>query len=92
MNSLWVNRAPQTFVRNITTPTLILHGTNDLYTNIGNSQEMYQALKELGRTVEFVTYPRAKHGLRTEPNQYVNVLDRTVDWFVRHLKGGGRRP
>jgi acylaminoacyl-peptidase len=87
MNSLWVSRAPQTFVKNITTPTLILHGTEDPYTNAANSREMYQALKELGRTVEFVTYPRASHGLRSEPNQNANVLSRTVEWFVRHLKG-----
>jgi dipeptidyl aminopeptidase/acylaminoacyl peptidase len=91
MNSLWVGRAPQTFVSSITTPTLILHGTEDQYTDISNSREMYRALKELGRTVEFVTYPRAGHGLRTEPNQYINSLERTVDWFVRFLKQPGPR-
>ncbi len=84
MNSLWVSRAPQTYVKNITTPTLILQGTEDKYTNISNSREMYQALKELGKTVEFVIYPRAEHGLRTEPNQYINVMERTVGWFKKY--------
>ena len=83
-NSLWISRAPQTYVRNVVTPTLILQGTEDQYTNISNSREMYQALKELGCTVEFVVYPRAEHGLRTEPNQYINVLERSVMWFEKY--------
>jgi dipeptidyl aminopeptidase/acylaminoacyl peptidase len=87
MNSLWVKQAPMTFVKNITTPTLILQGTADMYTNISNSREMYQALKELGRTVEFVVYPRAEHGLRTEPNQYINVMERAVGWFKKYALG-----
>jgi len=87
MNSRWVKQAPQTYVKNITTPTLILQGTEDKYTNISNSREMYQALKELGKTVEFVIYPRAEHGLRTEPNQYINVMERTVGWFKKYALG-----
>jgi dipeptidyl aminopeptidase/acylaminoacyl peptidase len=88
MNSLWIRTAPQTYVRNIVTPTLILQGTEDEYTNISNSREMYAALKELGRTVEFVVYPRAEHGLHTEPNQYINVLERSVEWFKKYAVGG----
>lgn len=84
MNNLWIKTAPQTYVKNITTPTLILQGTEDQYTNISNSREMYAALKELNRTVEFVVYPRAEHGLRTEPNQYINVLERSVDWLMKY--------
>jgi dipeptidyl aminopeptidase/acylaminoacyl peptidase len=87
MNNLWIRTAPQTYVRNIVTPTLILQGTEDVYTNISNSREMYAALKELGRTVEFVVYPRAEHGLRTEPNQYLNVLERSVRWFNTYALG-----
>lgn len=84
-NSLWVSRAPQTYARNIATPTLIHHGTEDRYTNISNTREMYQALKALGRDVEFVTYPGAGHGLRTKPNQWRNAIERTVDWVLRHI-------
>ncbi|MGE5316254.1 MAG: S9 family peptidase [Acidobacteriota bacterium] len=87
MQNLWFKTSPQTYVKNIVTPTLILQGTEDQYTNISNSREMYAALKELGRTVEFVVYPRAEHGLRTEPNQYINVLERSVSWFKKYAMG-----
>ncbi|MBE0642600.1 MAG: S9 family peptidase [Bacteroidetes bacterium] len=78
----WINRAPQTYVRNIVTPTLILQGDKDQYTNISNSREMYQALKELGRNVEFVVYHGAGHGLRTFPNQWIDSMERTVAWIT----------
>ncbi|MFZ1731451.1 MAG: S9 family peptidase [Bacteroidota bacterium] len=81
MNNPWISRAPQTFVKNIVTPTLILQGDRDQYTNISNSREMYQALKELGRDVEFVVYHGANHGLRTFPNQWIDSMERSVRWI-----------
>ena len=83
-NSLWISTAPQTYTASISTPTLILHGTEDRYTNIANSREMYAALNERGVEVEFVTYPRAGHGLRTEPNQYIDAVERTMAWFRKY--------
>ena len=87
-NNLYIARAPQTFVKNITTPTLILQGTEDEYTNIANSREMYQALKELGRTVEFITYEGEGHGLRNKPNNYIDSIERTVQWMKKHVLEG----
>jgi dipeptidyl aminopeptidase/acylaminoacyl peptidase len=78
----WISRAPQTFVKNIITPTLILQGDRDQYTNISNSREMYQALKSLGRDTEFVIYHGANHGLRTFPNQWIDSMQRTVHWLM----------
>lgn len=86
MNNLWVNRSPAFYVTNITTPVLILQGEKDLYTNIANSQEMYQALKTLNRAVEYVVYPREGHGIRNEPQHYLNMLSRGLAWFNKYLK------
>jgi hypothetical protein len=47
---------------------------------------MFTALKKLGRTVEFVRYPREGHGFQ-EPNHRVDVLERILIWFDRWLKG-----
>ena len=83
-NNLWISRAPQTYVRNITTPVLILQGDEDLYTNIANSTEMYQALHEMGRDVEYVVYHGAGHGLYDTPNQWIDSVERMVAWITRH--------
>ncbi len=88
MNHLWVNRSPAFYVQNIQTPVLILQGDKDQYTNLANSQEMYQALKTLGKKVEFVVYPREGHGIRNEPQHYLNMLKRGLNWFKKYLKEG----
>lgn len=85
MNHLWVNRSPAFYVQNIQTPVLILQGEKDRYTNIANSQEMYQALITLGKTVEYVVYPREDHGIRNEPQHYLNMLNRGLNWFKKYL-------
>ncbi len=87
----YLERAPQTYAQNITTPVLILHGEEDTLTNISNSREMYTALRLLGRTVQFVVYPREGHGFR-EPNHRIDSLRRTIEWFDRYCKGEGTSP
>ncbi|NOY05891.1 MAG: prolyl oligopeptidase family serine peptidase [Chlorobi bacterium] len=86
MNNLFVQRSPAFYVTNITTPVLILHGTKDKYTNLANSQEMYQALKELGREVEFVVYDGEGHGLRRKPANYHDSIERALVWFFKYLR------
>ena len=81
----YVKYSPAFYVQNIRTPVLILHGERDRYTNLANSQEMYQALKTLGREVKFVVYPREGHGLGREPNHRRDVVHRAKKWFDRHL-------
>lgn len=83
--TLYLERAPQTYVKNITTPVLIMHGEEDRLTNLANSREMYTALKLLGRTVQFVIYPREGHGFR-EPNHQIDSLRRTIEWFDTYVK------
>jgi acylaminoacyl-peptidase len=85
MNHLWVNRSPAFYVQNIQTPVLILQGDKDQYTNLANSQEMYQALKILNKPVEFVVYPGEGHGIRNQPQHYLNMLTRGLNWFKKYL-------
>ncbi|HEV8449491.1 MAG TPA: alpha/beta fold hydrolase [Gemmatimonadaceae bacterium] len=44
------------------TPFLLLQGESDLTDPIGQSQEMYRALRQAGVSVQLVTYPRDDHG------------------------------
>lgn len=86
MNNLYINRSPAFHVTKIKTPTLILQGEKDKYTDVANSREMYQALNTIGIPVEFVLYPGEGHGIRNKPYHYINVLERTVGWFEKYLK------
>ena len=46
---LWDRLSPFTYVENIVTPTLIMGGAEDWNVPIHNSEQLYQALKKLGR-------------------------------------------
>lgn len=86
---LYLERSPAKHAANIKTPVLIFHGDDDTNTFIANSQEMYQALRLMGRTVEFVRLPREGHEYG-EPNHLVEFANRSLAWMDRYVKGATR--
>ncbi|WP_438483397.1 S9 family peptidase [Oleiharenicola lentus] len=79
--------SPLTYVENIKTPLLIKHGDTDFRTGVIQSQILYKSLKQLGRDVEYVRYPRATHELSRsgEPKQRLDRLVRYEEFFRRYL-------
>jgi len=79
--------SPLTYVENITTPLLIKHGDVDFRTGVVQSQMLYKSLKQLGREVEYVRYPRATHELSRsgEPKQRLDRLVRYEEFFRRYI-------
>lgn len=86
---LYLERSPARYADRIKTPVLIVHGDEDTNTFISNSKEMYQALKALGRKVQFVRYPREPHGFE-EPNHRLDTAARWLAWMNEHVRGGPR--
>jgi dipeptidyl aminopeptidase/acylaminoacyl peptidase len=81
---LYWDRSPMKYVRNVKTPTLILHGQNDTRVPIAQAQEFYRALLERNVPVEFVVYPRENHGF-TEPRHLLDRMRRYVTFFAKYL-------
>ena len=77
--------SPITYIKNARTPTLILQGEADKTDPIGQSQQLYRALKRYGVKSDFVVYPREPHGIQEEKHA-IDVLDRMLDWFDAYLK------
>ena len=82
---LWDGISPFMYVENITTPTLFIHGEKDWNQPVIHSEQMYQAMKYLGREVSLVVYPGAYHGIR-RPVYHHDLLTRFVDWFDKYVK------
>ncbi len=74
-------------VEKITTPTLIMGGEIDWNVPILNSEHLYQALRQLGRTTQLVVYPGQHHGIG-KPSYQKDVLDRYLAWYDKYVKGG----
>lgn len=73
------------YVRNVKTPTLILHGKEDPCVPVEQGHEFFRALKELGVETKFVIYPREGHGWQ-ERKHKIDSFQRHLDWFNKHLK------
>jgi len=90
----WKNReiyerlSPFNKVENIHTPTLIMGGEIDWNVPIINSEQLYEALKTMGRTAELVVYPGEYHGF-TKPTHLKDRYERYLAWYAKYLKGEG---
>jgi len=85
---LCMEKSPITYVKNMKTPLLIIHSENDYRCPMEQGEQLYIALKKLGRTTEFVRFPGEPHGLsRTgKPKHRKERLQHIVRWFNRYLK------
>lgn len=83
---IWDKLSPFNYVENVTTPTLIVGGEKDWNVPIINSEQLYQALKRLGRTTQLVVYPGESHGIDT-PSYIKDLYERYLDWYGKYVKG-----
>lgn len=81
---LYHARSAMSHVNNVTTPTLLLHGDQDIRVPIAQSYELYWALKHRGVDTQFVIYPREPHS-NVELFHQADLLQRVVEWFGRYL-------
>jgi dipeptidyl aminopeptidase/acylaminoacyl peptidase len=72
----------------IVTPTLFLCGEQDFNVPLLNSEQMYQALRSLGRETELVIYPGEYHQIR-KPSYRRDRLERYLGWYGRYLTKEG---
>jgi dipeptidyl aminopeptidase/acylaminoacyl peptidase len=86
----WTRISPFFQVDKITTPTLILGGSEDVNVPLLNAEQLYQALRRLGRDTELVIYPGQSHGI-SKPSYQKDRYERYLAWYGKYLKGEGAR-
>lgn len=82
---LYVERSPLFRADEITTPLLLLHGTEDTNVPPGESEQLYAALEVLDREVEYVRIQGANHGVVRYPEREL-WTETILAWFERTLK------
>jgi len=82
-----MEKSPITYVENMKTPLLIIHSENDYRCPMEQGEQLFAALKKLGRTVEFVRFPNEPHGLSRmgKPKHREERLQHIIRWFDRYL-------
>ena len=71
-------------IKNVVTPTQILHGENDLRVPFTQGQEFYVALKRRGVQTEMAVYPRTPHG-PSAPKLLMDVSPRILNWLDKYI-------
>jgi dipeptidyl aminopeptidase/acylaminoacyl peptidase len=86
VDRLW-RQSPLAHVADIRTPLLLLQGEADRRCPPSDSEQLFVALRVLGRTVEYVLYPEESHVYQASgrPDRRIDRMNRTLDWFDRHL-------
>jgi dipeptidyl aminopeptidase/acylaminoacyl peptidase len=75
--------SPLALVGNVTTPTMVLVGLNDLRTTVGEAEQYYQALQLRHVPTELYEIPGAAHVV-IRPSQLAAQSTAIVEWFGRY--------
>lgn len=78
--------SPVEYAVEVQTPLLITHGEQDRRVPISQAEQYYRTLKKLGRTVEFLRFPREGHGIQ-EPRHRLFLDSEQEAWFRTHVLG-----
>ena len=87
-SSFYLERSPITYVRNIETPLLLIHSELDYRCPMEQAEQMYTALRWLGKEAMLVRFPDENHELSRsgKPRHRVERLQFICDWFDSHIK------
>lgn len=83
--TLYTQQSPLFHADKINTPILLLHGRADTNVPIGESIQMYTALKLLGKPVELIQVDGENHGI-TDFDKRIAWQKSIFAWFAKWLK------
>jgi dipeptidyl aminopeptidase/acylaminoacyl peptidase len=75
-------------------PLLILHSEEDLRCPVSQAEELFVALRLLGREPVMYRFPGENHELTRSgsPRHRIIRAELILDWFRRHLDDGATAP
>ena len=82
-----LRRSPLMYVGNVTTPTMLMTGVNDLRTPMPQTEEYYAALKVLGVETAMIRFANEWHGTSSTPSNFLRTQLFLREWFQRHARG-----
>lgn len=77
-------RSPMSLVGNVTTPTMLITGEQDLRTPMAQTEQYYQALKLRKIDTVLIKVPGAPHGIAGKPSRMIAKIENTLAWFKKY--------
>jgi dipeptidyl aminopeptidase/acylaminoacyl peptidase len=87
MLQLW-STSPLSAATSIHTPLLMLQAEEDRICTPSDNEQLFTALKVLGREVEYILYPEEHHEMKNvgRPDRRIDRMERILAWFDRYLR------
>ncbi len=84
---VYLHMSPITYVQNMCTPLLLLHGEQDQRCHLEQAQQIFAALKYMEHDVQLVIFEGQSHGLSRggHPKMRLERLHYITDWFAKYL-------
>ncbi len=79
----WIDRSSIFYVENVTTPTMLMTGENDLRTPMGQTEEFYQALQYVGVPTVMIRFQEEWHGTTSRPSNFLRTQLYLRKWFEK---------
>ena len=85
LEKLW-EQSPLKHVANVETPLLIIHADEDYRCPVEQAEQLFVALKQLGKETQFIRFPAEGHELSRSgrPDRRVARLEAILGWFDAH--------
>ncbi|MEX2471122.1 MAG: S9 family peptidase [Gemmatimonadota bacterium] len=84
--SEYLRRSPLMHVGNVTTPTMLMTGVNDLRTPMPQTEEYYAALKVMGVPTAMIRFNDEWHGTSSNPSNFLRTQLFLRKWFEMHVR------
>jgi dipeptidyl aminopeptidase/acylaminoacyl peptidase len=82
VQKLW-DMSPLKYVGNIQAPVMVIHSEGDHRTPIEQGEQMFNALRRLGKDTKFIVFPEESHGLSRmgTHSRRVERMGYIAEWF-----------
>jgi dipeptidyl aminopeptidase/acylaminoacyl peptidase len=79
-------RSPLTYIEQAKAPLLVIQGAKDPRVVRGESDQLVEKLRSLGRTVEYIVFEDEGHGFTKRANELA-TMRASAGWLEKHLLG-----
>jgi len=77
--------SPMNYIENVNTPVLLQHGVDDPCVPVGQYFQFYRGLRDMGKTVRLLLYPREGHGFLEKKHMLMQFTE-TLKWYEKFGK------
>ena len=86
---IYREQSPHYYAKNFNTPSLVIHGQNDLRVPVGQGFELYRTLQTKGVESRLVYYPDENHWILSRANS-LHWYGEVRDWVSKFAEPGGK--